>query len=420
MNTTNNVQGDYTDKQKEFIEVVQSMEGVSNFQIVQLEDSLRLQFTRADMQFDIGIWPTEQWQKSIYASDNKQLKIDQWKTYHHRNIVVWCNLKDVDGFNRDRSAIWKIETTPDCTPQDVKQAVEDMLNNVSPNNWSTPLDKVKYVGVLTYYNTDFTEVYWDGLTKEHVYTYPELVKYIKVTQVVTDDGQKKIIAPQPLMPYTEQMREELCQEISSLPDITDLQWKGLPGALEEQTTLFFVRGKNKFMIHASLNPKLRQSDEQFPVLHDGYADYYTGNDDTYDEYTGWMIDANLGRYQPKEVLKVIEAVCQRQTEYHPLLQQVEKYANELQLAPFDEDVWAMSFHLAEEFMQTNNLQDDQYGSMFQMVLYICTIVLGHFAEQERWYTAYFRKKKKRKKNQRKQDRKKIQKQNRKEKSIKTD
>ncbi|MCH5328054.1 MAG: hypothetical protein J1E02_03450 [Coprobacter sp.] len=175
------------------------------------------------------------------------------------------------------------------------------------------------------------------------------------------------------MNYTDEMKEDLEREISSLQDIKNLKWD--PSKSTESKYLKFKKGEERFKVRISSHTTSSLKNE---VLFPAYYNYKNGF---------WVIDACLGKYKPKDVKQLVENICNKLLKYNneERRQKIKKFAEEKGFNPIiDDDALDLSFSLAERYINERNLKDDKYGSTFQVLKYIGVDVLNDIIDEERY------------------------------------
>lgn len=199
----------------------------------------------------------------------------------------------------------------------------------------------------------------------YIYAQPRNVERIKGKKKMLDNGKEITLKSKTLMPYTDEMKEELGKKILSLDGVTDLQWSKAKST--ESNYLKFKKDNVKFKVRISSHT---QSSHRNEVLFPMYYDYWNEL---------WMIDANLGRYTPTDVKQLVGNICSNLSKYNndETKKGIKKLASDNDLEPEDEeDVFNLSLDFAAKYINEKKLKDDKYGSIFQVLRYVSVMAYG--------------------------------------------
>ena len=231
------------------------------------------------------------------------------------------------------------------------------------------LEKAQYVH--KYIRKEMTS---NGRTR-YIYAQPRNVERIKGKKKMLDNGKEITLKSKTLMPYTDEMKEELGKEILSLDGVTKLYWRNSNST--ESNYLKFKKGDVKFKVRISSHTQSTERNEvMFPLEHR-----------ISHSFSGWFIDANLGHYKPNDVKNVAEKVCSLLEKYDTkdMADKIKSFAENQKIIPItSDDVGDMSYSLAEKYVNEKKLKDDKFGTMFQVIKYVGAKALDEMVDEERY------------------------------------
>lgn len=207
----------------------------------------------------------------------------------------------------------------------------------------------------------------------YIYAQPRNVERIKGKKKMLGNGKEITLKSKTLMPYTDEMKEELGKEILSLDGVSKLYWSNSNST--ESNYLKFKKGDIKFKVRISSHT---QSTERNAVM---FPMEYR------EDLRLWQIDANLGHYTPKDVSDVTTTICNLLAKWDSVenIKKLKDFADEHKIEPKDEDeIPNLTYTLAEKYINDKKLKDDKFGSTFQVLKFVSRYALGEILDEERY------------------------------------
>ena len=172
--------------------------------------------------------------------------------------------------------------------------------------------------------------------------------------------------------YDSMKKNDLKRKILTLDGMTNFK-EVLSG--KETTYYKFKKDGIGFKIRIAAHTRSSEDKEVLPPI------FY------HDRDRAWFIDANLGNYNPRNVMLAVNSIATKLSEYNndEMIGKLKDYANENKIKPNlsdDEfDTYNKADKLAAEYIKDNELEEDKFGTTLQVLKYVSVSALNEIIEE---------------------------------------